>query len=170
MFAEFRMADQRATWSRPSKSVTLDENTSAEADTQASAGRTNFLVPCGTTGESPTHHSPGEHLRVWCGDHPSEEAKGKVPVPRRARAVRSRKLSQMARETRAQSAPRHLVGHAVNYTSMRRRNELYHLITNTISRPLRLPIILYKCRRRYQCERLLTGNSSAASRKMKKKT
>src|SRR5579871_1643490 len=56
----------------------------------------NFLVPCGTTGESPTL-TRGEHLRVV--EITLEEAKGsKVPVLAGAGGYNTREVAELARE------------------------------------------------------------------------
>jgi 4-hydroxy-tetrahydrodipicolinate synthase len=55
----------------------------------------NFLVPCGTTGESPTL-TRAEHLRVI--EIAVEEAKGKVPVLGGAGGYNTREVIELARE------------------------------------------------------------------------
>jgi len=55
----------------------------------------NFLVPCGTTGESPTLSRP-EHLRVV--QIAVEEAKGKVPVLGGAGGYNTAEVIELARE------------------------------------------------------------------------
>lgn len=55
----------------------------------------NFLVPCGTTGESPTL-SHDEHLRVVAIT--LEEAKGKIPVLAGAGGYNTHKVVDLARE------------------------------------------------------------------------
>src|SRR5512132_1064779 len=55
----------------------------------------NFLVPCGTTGESPTL-SHDEHLRVV--EITLEEAKGKVPVLAGAGGYNTQEVIELARE------------------------------------------------------------------------
>ena len=57
--------------------ASLDEETLRRAGAAPDRARINFLVPCGTTGESPTL-TRDEHLRVV--EITVEEAKGKVPV------------------------------------------------------------------------------------------
>src|ERR1035438_4234861 len=56
----------------------LDEETLRKLVRRQIDGGINFLVPCGTTGESPTI-TLAEHLRVV--EIVLEEARGKVPVP-----------------------------------------------------------------------------------------
>ena len=55
----------------------------------------NFLVPCGTTGESPTL-TRAEHLRVV--EITLEEAKGKVPVLAGAGGYNTREVIELAAE------------------------------------------------------------------------
>jgi 4-hydroxy-tetrahydrodipicolinate synthase len=55
----------------------------------------NFLVPCGTTGESPTL-TRKEHLRVV--EITTEEAKGRVPVLAGAGGYNTREVIELARE------------------------------------------------------------------------
>ena len=57
----------------------------------------NFLVPCGTTGESPTLSRP-EHLRVV--EIAVEEAKGKVPVLGGAGGYNTAEVIELANELR----------------------------------------------------------------------
>jgi 4-hydroxy-tetrahydrodipicolinate synthase len=57
----------------------------------------NFLVPCGTTGESPTL-TRAEHLRVV--EITAEEAKGKVPVLAGAGGYNTAEVIELASELR----------------------------------------------------------------------
>ena len=75
--------------------LSLDEETLRKLIRRQIAAGINFLVPCGTTGESPTL-SPDEHLRVVAIT--IEEAKGKVPVLAGAGGYDTRKVAEMARE------------------------------------------------------------------------
>jgi 4-hydroxy-tetrahydrodipicolinate synthase len=59
------------------KDQSLDEETLRRLVRRQIESGINFLVPCGTTGESPTL-THAEHLRVV--EITLEEAKGKVPV------------------------------------------------------------------------------------------
>ena len=61
----------------------------------------NFLVPCGTTGESPTL-SHAEHLRVV--EITLEEAKGKVPVVAGAGGYNTAEVIALAKELEAMGA------------------------------------------------------------------
>src|SRR5580698_6883947 len=60
-------------------------------------GGINFLVPCGTTGESPTM-TRAEHLRVV--EITLEEAKGKVPVVAGAGGYNTAEVIELAKELR----------------------------------------------------------------------
>lgn len=65
------------------------------------ANRIDFLVPCGTTGESPTlEHA--EHLRVV--EITLEEAKGKVPVVAGAGGYNTKEVIHLAKELTAMGA------------------------------------------------------------------
>ena len=70
----------------------------------------NFLVPCGTTGESPTL-TRAEHLRVV--EITLEEAKGKVPVLAGAGGYNTREVIELAREVGAPGRGRHSLRHAL---------------------------------------------------------
>src|ERR1700693_1626304 len=61
----------------------------------------NFLVPCGTTGESPTL-TRAEHLRVV--EITLEEAHGKVPVLAGAGGYNTHEVIELARELEAMGA------------------------------------------------------------------
>ena len=77
--------------------LSLDENTLRTlVQRQISAG-INFLVPCGTTGESPTL-TRREHLRVV--EITLEEAKGKVPVLGGAGGYNTAEVIELASELR----------------------------------------------------------------------
>src|SRR6266498_2103491 len=61
----------------------------------------DFLVPCGTTGESPTL-THEEHLRVV--EIALEEAKGKVPVVAGAGGYNTREVIHLAKELETMGA------------------------------------------------------------------
>src|SRR2546422_11158313 len=61
----------------------------------------NFLVPCGTTGESPTL-TRAEHLRVV--EITLEEAKGRVPVLAGAGGYNTHEVIELARELETMGA------------------------------------------------------------------
>jgi 4-hydroxy-tetrahydrodipicolinate synthase len=77
------------------KDFSLDEEALRRLIRRQIAGGINFLVPCGTTGESPTL-SHEEHLRVVAIT--LEEAKGKVPVLAGAGGYNTRAVIETARE------------------------------------------------------------------------
>src|ERR1017187_5128133 len=73
----------------------LDEATLRKLVRRQIEGGINFLVPCGTTGESPTLTRP-EHLRVV--QITLEQAKGRVPVPAGAGGYNTAEVIELARE------------------------------------------------------------------------
>jgi 4-hydroxy-tetrahydrodipicolinate synthase len=73
----------------------LDEETLRRLVRRQIEAGINFLVPCGTTGESPTL-SHAEHLRVI--EITLEEAKGAVPVLAGAGGYNTREVIELARE------------------------------------------------------------------------
>lgn len=77
------------------KDGTLDETTLRKLVRRQIDSGINFLVPCGTTGESPTL-SRAEHLRVC--EITIEEAKGKVPVAGGAGGYNTAEVIELAKE------------------------------------------------------------------------
>ena len=73
----------------------LDENTLRKLVRRQIDAGINFLVPCGTTGESPTLEHE-EHLRVI--EITLEEAQGKVPVLAGAGGYNTKKVIALAKE------------------------------------------------------------------------
>ena len=73
----------------------LDETTLRRLVRRQIDAGIDFLVPCGTTGESPTL-THAEHLRVV--DITLEEAKGRVPVLAGAGGYNTREVIELARE------------------------------------------------------------------------
>src|SRR5882724_10100433 len=73
----------------------LDENTLRKLVRRQIEAGIDFLVPCGTTGESPTL-TRDEHLRVVAIT--VEEAKGKVPVVAGAGGYNTHEVIELARE------------------------------------------------------------------------
>src|ERR1700704_2833909 len=83
------------------KDQSLDEETLRRLVRRQIQAGINFLVPCGTTGESPTlTHS--EHLRVV--EITLEEAKGKVPVVGGAGGYNTHEGIELARELESMGA------------------------------------------------------------------
>src|SRR5450759_4190637 len=75
--------------------LSLDESTLRRLVRRQIDAGINFLVPCGTTGESPTL-ARGEHLRVV--EITLEEAKGKVPVVAGAGGYNTAEVIHLAKE------------------------------------------------------------------------
>jgi 4-hydroxy-tetrahydrodipicolinate synthase len=79
------------------KDLSLDEAAMRRLVQRQIRGGINFLVPCGTTGESPTL-TRAEHLRVV--EITLEEAKGKVPVVGGAGGYNTAEVIELAQELR----------------------------------------------------------------------
>jgi 4-hydroxy-tetrahydrodipicolinate synthase len=77
------------------KDQSLDEETLRKLVRRQIQAGINFLVPCGTTGESPTL-THAEHLRVV--EITLEEAKGKVPVLAGAGGYNTAEVIELAKE------------------------------------------------------------------------
>jgi len=119
------------------KDLSLDEDALRRLIRRQIAGGINFLVPCGTTGESPTL-THEEHLRVVAIT--LEEAKGKVPVLGGAGGYDTAKVIHMAREIERMGADGILsVTPYYNKPTQEGLYQHYKAIASSIS----LPIILY---------------------------
>ena len=92
------------------KDQSLDEETLRKLVRRQIQAGINFLVPCGTTGESPTL-THAEHLRVV--EITLEEAKGKVPVLAGAGGYNTAEVIELAKELQPHGRRRHPVRHAV---------------------------------------------------------
>ena len=77
------------------RDLSLDEETLRKLVRRQIEAGINFLVPCGTTGESPTL-SRAEHLRVV--EITLEEANGKVPVLAGAGGYNTQEVIELAKE------------------------------------------------------------------------
>ena len=77
------------------RDLSLDEETLRKLVQRQIAAGINFLVPCGTTGESPTL-TRAEHLRVV--EITLEEARGKAPVLAGAGGYNTHEVIELARE------------------------------------------------------------------------
>jgi len=119
------------------KDLSLDEVALRKLIRRQIAGGINFLVPCGTTGESPTL-SHEEHLRVVAIT--IEEAKEKVPVLGGAGGYDTRKVIEMAREIERLGADGILS--VTPYYNKPTQEGLYHHY-KAIASAISLPIILY---------------------------
>jgi 4-hydroxy-tetrahydrodipicolinate synthase len=117
--------------------LSLDEPTlRALVRRQIDAG-IDFLVPCGTTGESPTL-TRAEHLRVV--EITLEEAKGKVPVLAGAGGYNTREVIELAREIEALGADGVLS--VTPYYNKPTQEGLYQHY-RAIAASTRLPIVVY---------------------------
>jgi 4-hydroxy-tetrahydrodipicolinate synthase len=119
------------------KDLSLDEATLRVLVRRQIQAGINFLVPCGTTGESPTL-SHEEHLRVVAIT--LEEAKGKVPVLAGAGGYDTRHVIEMAREIERMGAEGILS--VTPYYNKPTQEGIYHHF-KAIAAATSLPIILY---------------------------
>ena len=136
MFAEFKGCGT-AMVTPFQKDLSLDEQSLRKLIRRQIAGGINFLVPCGTTGESPTL-SHEEHLRVVAIT--IEEARSKVPVLGGAGGYDTRKVIEMAREIERMGADGILS--VTPYYNKPTQEGLYHHY-KAIASATSLPIILY---------------------------
>src|SRR5689334_7578989 len=119
------------------RDLSLDESTlRALVRRQIEAG-INFLVPCGTTGESPTL-THKEHLRVV--EITLEEAKGKVPVLAGAGGYNTHEVIELARELESMGADGILS--VTPYYNKPTQEGLYQHY-KAIASAIRLPIVVY---------------------------
>jgi 4-hydroxy-tetrahydrodipicolinate synthase len=119
------------------KDLSLDEDAMRRLVRRQIAEGINFVVPCGTTGESPTL-THEEHLRVV--GITIEEAKGKVPVLGGAGGYDTHKVIEMAREIQAMGADGILS--VTPYYNKPTQEGLYHHY-KAIASAISIPIILY---------------------------
>src|ERR1700721_1892852 len=119
------------------KDLSLDEETLRLLIARQIEAGINFLVPCGTTGESPTL-SHEEHLRVVAIT--LEEAEGKVPVLAGAGGYNTHHVIETARECERMGADGILS--VTPYYNKPTQEGLYHHF-KAIAESISLPIILY---------------------------
>lgn len=119
------------------KDFSLDEATLRVLVRRQIQAGISFLVPCGTTGESPTL-SQEEHLRVVAIT--IEEAKGKVPVLAGAGGYNTHHVIETAREAERMGAEGILS--VTPYYNKPTQEGLYHHF-KAIASATSLPIILY---------------------------
>ena len=119
------------------KDFSLDEDCMRRLVRRQIAAGINFLVPCGTTGESPTL-SHEEHLRVVAIT--IEEAKGKVPVLAGAGGYDTHHVIEVAREAQRLGADGILS--VTPYYNKPTQEGLFHHF-KAIASAISLPIILY---------------------------
>ena len=115
----------------------LDEATMRALVQRQIAGGIDFLVPCGTTGESPTL-TREEHLRVVA--IVIEEARGKAPVLAGAGGYNTAEVIELGREIRALGADGLLsVTPYYNKPTQEGLYQHYRAIANAVP----LPIVVY---------------------------
>ena len=119
------------------KDLSLDEDALRRLTRRQIAAGINFLVPCGTTGESPTL-THEEHLRIVAIT--IEEAKGKVPVLAGAGGYDTHKVIEAVREIERMGADGILS--VTPYYNKPTQDGLYHHY-KAIASATSLPIILY---------------------------
>jgi 4-hydroxy-tetrahydrodipicolinate synthase len=119
------------------KDSSLDEDALRRLARRQIAAGINFLVPCGTTGESPTL-TQEEHLRVVAIT--LEEAKGKVPVLAGAGGYNTHHVIESAREIERMGADG-ILSVTPYYNKPTQEGLYYHF--KAIAESISLPIILY---------------------------
>lgn len=120
----------------------LDEETLRRLVRRQVDAGINFLVPCGTTGESPTL-SRAEHLRVI--EITLEEAKGKVPVIGGAGGYNTSEVIELARELEHMDADGILS--VTPYYNKPTQEGLYQHY-KAIAASTRLPVVVYSVQSR----------------------
>ena len=119
------------------KDLSLDEPALRSLVRRQIAAGINFLVPCGTTGESPTL-THAEHLRVV--EITLEESKGKVPVLAGAGGYNTLEVIHLARELESMGADGILS--VTPYYNKPTQEGLYQHYC-AIAAATRLPIVVY---------------------------
>jgi len=119
------------------RDLSLDEETLRRLVRRQIEAGINFLVPCGTTGESPTL-TRAEHLRVI--EITLEEAGGKVPVLGGAGGYNTREVIELARELEHMG-----VGGILSVTPYYNKptQEGLYQHYQAIAEAIRLPIVVY---------------------------
>jgi 4-hydroxy-tetrahydrodipicolinate synthase len=119
------------------RDLSLDEETLRRLVRRQIEAGINFLVPCGTTGESPTL-TRAEHLRVV--EIAVEEARGKIPVLAGAGGYNTHEVIELARDLQDRGADGILsVTPYYNKPSQEGLYQHYKAIASAI----RLPIVVY---------------------------
>ena len=119
------------------KDSSLDEETMRRLVRRQIAGGVNFLVPCGTTGESPTL-SQEEHLRIVAIT--IEEASGKIPVLAGAGGYNTNHVIETAHECQRLGADGILS--VTPYYNKPTQEGLYQHF-KAVASAVSLPVILY---------------------------
>jgi 4-hydroxy-tetrahydrodipicolinate synthase len=119
------------------KDQSLDEETLRKLVRRQIQAGINFLVPCGTTGESPTlTHT--EHLRVV--EITLEEAKGKVPVLAGAGGYNTAEVVELAKELNHMGADG-ILSVTPYYNKPTQEGLVQHF--KSIAQAVSLPIVVY---------------------------
>ena len=124
------------------KDGSLDESTLRSLVKRQIDQGINFLVPCGTTGESPTL-THKEHLRVV--EITLEEAKGRVPVLAGAGGYNTAEVIELAKELKAMGADGILS--VTPYYNKPTQEGLYQHY-KAIAHAVKLPVIVYSVQSR----------------------
>jgi len=119
------------------KDQSLDEETLRELIRRQIKGGIDFLVPCGTTGESPTL-SHVEHLRVV--QITLEESKGKVPVLAGAGGYNTAEVIELAKELSRMGADG-ILSVTPYYNKPTQEGLVQHF--KAIAKAVALPIVVY---------------------------
>jgi 4-hydroxy-tetrahydrodipicolinate synthase len=119
------------------KDQSLDEETLRKLVRRQIQAGINFLVPCGTTGESPTL-THAEHLRVV--EITIQEAKGKVPVLAGAGGYNTAEVIELAKELAHMGADG-ILSVTPYYNKPTQEGLVQHY--KTIAKAVPLPIIVY---------------------------
>jgi 4-hydroxy-tetrahydrodipicolinate synthase len=119
------------------RDLSLDEETLRKLVQRQIAAGINFLVPCGTTGESPTL-TRAEHLRVV--GIAIEEARGKVPVLAGAGGYNTREVIELAQELERLGADG-ILSVTPYYNKPTQEGLFQHY--QAIAGSIRLPVIVY---------------------------
>ena len=119
------------------RDLSLDEETLRRLVQRQIAAGINFLVPCGTTGESPTL-TRAEHLRVV--QIAIEEAHGKVPVLAGAGGYNTLEVIELARELERLGADG-ILSVTPYYNKPTQEGLFQHY--QAIAGAVRLPIVVY---------------------------
>ncbi|HEY7336631.1 MAG TPA: 4-hydroxy-tetrahydrodipicolinate synthase [Bryobacteraceae bacterium] len=125
--------------------LSLDEEALRRLVRRQIEGGIDFLVPCGTTGESPTL-SRAEHLRVV--EIALEEARGKTPIVAGAGGYNTAEVIELAKELRHMGANGILS--VTPYYNKPTQEGLYRHF-KAIAEAVPLPVIVYSVQGRTGC-------------------
>jgi len=124
------------------KDQSLDEETLRKLVRRQIQGGINFLVPCGTTGESPTL-THAEHLRVveiTIQEAKRDEAKGKIPVLAGAGGYNTAEVVELAKELAHMGADG-ILSVTPYYNKPTQEGLVQHF--KAIAKAVPLPIVVY---------------------------